>query len=300
MNQQAQRIVIAAPAKLNLGLEIAGKRDDGYHDIMTVMVTVGLFDRIELEWLPDSRATSIQGVAGVAPADNLIGKAISAFSSATGIDHGYRVAVEKHIPSPGGIGGASSDAAMTLRALNDMHESQLSPAQLHDIGTRLGSDVPFFLNGPAALATGTGTTLELLPSLNGHATLVVPPLRIAAKTASLYGSLVPGDFSDGSRAKAVAHALEAGVMPTRELLANAFERPLYQLVPDLRSMADQMVEAGAPYAALSGAGPAHYALFQDADEAERTAETLRDRFPAGTLITVFPLCPPRLDPSSSP
>src|SRR5690606_18354835 len=120
------------PAKLNLGLEILRKRSDGYHEIRTVMAAIELVDTISIRPTPSDDTLTIDGMHDVDIDDNLIARAIRRFAKATGVQCGYEISVEKRIPSPGGLGGASSDAASTLIALNAMYDSPLSEAQLHE------------------------------------------------------------------------------------------------------------------------------------------------------------------------
>jgi 4-diphosphocytidyl-2-C-methyl-D-erythritol kinase len=282
-------VVVTAPAKINLGLEILGKRDDGYHEIRTIMATIGLVDTLRVTVIPDRQDTRIGGVDGVEPGDNLISKAVAAFADETGMVLGYDIDVDKRIPSPGGLGGASTDAASTLMALNATNGTPLPTERMYALAARIGSDVPFFLGSPLALARGTGTELEPLPSLSGFVVLIVPRIRMAAKTATLYGALEPSDFTDGSRTDVAVRAIHDGRLPDPALLANAFTRPLYVIDPNLASVAGRVLAAGAPHVAVSGAGPGHYVLCPDQVEADDLAETLRAEFDDDTLVTVAPL-----------
>jgi 4-diphosphocytidyl-2-C-methyl-D-erythritol kinase len=279
-------LTVRTPAKLNLGLEILGRRADGYHEIRTVMATIGLFDTLRITAAREAGVSSVTGVPSVEPVDNLITKAIDVFAEATGEDLAVDVSVKKAIPSPGGIGGASSDAAATLLALDAMTGTALPKDDLLDMAARIGSDVPFFLEGCVALATGTGTTLTPLAAFHAYAVLVVPALDIPAKTASLYGSLNTEDFSQGSQIDGVLTALETGLLPRGEHLRNAFVRPLYLLAPELTGLHSTLMNCGAPYVALSGAGPAHYVLFETGNDAHSLAHRVEREVNPGTLVTV--------------
>lgn len=282
-------VTVPAPAKINLGLEILCKRDDGYHEIRTILSAIGLSDTLTVTMIPDREETFITGVDGVAPEDNIIRKAIDAFSGATGIQYGYDVVVNKRIPSPGGLGGASSNAASTLKALNAMHGTPLSTDRLMSLAATLGSDVPFFTGPPVALASGTGTTLDPLAPIDGHIVLVAPRVDLTAKTARLYRAIEPIDYSDGRRVEHAARLIREGHLPYPDLLHNAFSRPLYELIPGLRDLAGTIASAGAPHVALSGAGPAHYVLFRDRASARRLADTLRTRISPDVLVVILPI-----------
>jgi 4-diphosphocytidyl-2-C-methyl-D-erythritol kinase len=281
-----ESLTVRTPAKLNLGLEILGKRADGYHEIRTVMATIGLFDTLSFSRLATGEVSRVLGMPGVDPQDNLILKAIDAFATAAGTRMAIAVTVRKGIPSPGGIGGASSDAAATLLALNTLSGSVLPQESLCTLSESLGADVPFFLDGPIALARGTGTTLTRLTPFHAHAVLVVPPLQIATKTATLYKSLRPEDFSRGTRVASVVSTIDDGMLPGEEHLGNAFLGPLYRLAPDLAQLGSVFFRSGAPYAALSGAGPAHYALFQTQREAREVAQRITSEVDTGTLVAI--------------
>lgn len=281
-------VVVTSPAKINLGLEILGRREDGYHEIRTILATIGLADILSITMFPARPESRISGVPNVRPEDNLIGRAIAAFANETGIRHGYNVDVTKNIPSPGGLGGASSNAAATLIALNDLHGRPLSRERMHALASILGADVPFFLGPPVALARGTGTELEPLAPLHGGVVLVVPGIEMMAKTAALYGALQKIDFTDGSRIDQGAQAVAQGKTPSPELLVNAFKRPLYDMEPHLADVEKKLLAAGAPHVALTGAGPGHYVIFDSLHEAEEVADRLRHDLNEGNLVTVEP------------
>lgn len=284
---QRRTVIIRAPAKINLGLEILGKRADGYHEIRTVMAMIDLVDTLMIRPGDQESGVLIDGVPGVAATDNLVGRAIRSFADASGIRSGYEVMVSKAIPSPGGLGGASSDAASTLLALSALHGHPLTSGELLGIASSLGADVPFFLGGPFALASGTGTTLEPLPPVPGWVVLVVPGLEIPAKTPTLYRALEPDDFSGGARVERAAASISKGKTPESTVLGNAFERPLYGIAPQLAHLRDRMLAAGAPFVALSGAGPAHYTLYESESEGRELASRLEVALPANTLVTVI-------------
>lgn len=268
-------ITVNTPAKINLGLEILGKREDGYHEIRTVMAAIDLSDTLRITQRPSSDGIRVSGVPDVRTEDNIIARAADVYAEATGIRFGLDIEVQKRIPSPGGLGGASANAAGTLLALDAMFETELPATTLQSLASRLGSDVPFFLVAPCALASGTGTDLQPLPPVDAAVVIVTPPIGIAAKTAALYGALRPGDFSDGAMAETVAQSVMRGEMPTPDVLRNAFTRSLYELDPSLAEVAVTMKRAGAPSVALTGAGPGHYALLESIEEARALADELR-------------------------
>jgi 4-diphosphocytidyl-2-C-methyl-D-erythritol kinase len=273
-----RQIVIDAPAKLNLGLEVISRRDDAFHEIATIFLTIDLYDRLTLSPSTDLELScDDESVAGE---DNLALSALRLLRDETNHHAGARFQLRKRIPAAAGLGGASSDAAAALLAGRELWQLDVSDARLHDLAARLGSDVPFFLRGGCAVGRGRGDLIEPLP-LSARASLwfvvVVPDVRIPAKTASLYARLSPDDFSDGSLIAAQAARLISGLAPDVTLLGNAFARPLYAMVPELSALPDIMRDTGAEAVAISGAGPAHYAPVTDEAPAERIAARLRER-----------------------
>lgn len=277
MSQSRPRAVaIDAPAKLNLGLEILGRRDDGYHALATIFLTIDLCDRLELRESSDLSLSCDR--CDVAEGENLALLAVAALREATGQTGGAAIALEKRIPAAAGLGGASSDAAAALLAARNLWRLPSDAAAIAPIAAALGSDVPFFLRGGCALGEGRGERLTPLPLPEGIWFVVVAPaVAIPRKTASLYARLRPDDFSDGTRVAAQAARLGSGLPPDPELFGNAFTRPLYEAAPHLAELPRAMREAGASSVAISGAGPAHYASFFDREEAGRVASRLRAR-----------------------
>jgi 4-diphosphocytidyl-2-C-methyl-D-erythritol kinase len=274
-----------APAKINLGLEVLRRRDDGFHEIATVMQSVELCDRITVS---PSAAIGLEGsVKDVADADNLVLRAARLLADFAGTERGAILRVEKSIPIAAGLGGASSDAATTLCLLAELWQLPLDPTELANLALQLGSDVPFFLQGGTALAEGRGERLTPVQSLTVcFAVIVTPPIHLANKTALLYRSLAPSDFTDGTRARAVARALETGNLPEPALLANAFSRPLAGIAPAVASVQRAMHEAGVPFVALSGAGPSHYTLVPSTEEAIALGQEIRKRTDPETIVNI--------------
>lgn len=276
-----------APAKLNLGLEIVQRRDDGFHDIATLFLTISLCDVLEITDTPELRVSA--PTLPIPQQENLIWRAavaVQALAKAPGAS----IAAHKVIPAASGLGGASSDAAATLLALQDRWDVSCSDAELAEFALQLGSDVPFFLCGGCALGQGRGEQLTPLPAPEQTwFVLVVPKLLLPRKTASLYAALRPEDFSSGARVLAQARQLTAHRNLDDTLLANGFARALYALAPELAEIPAIMRAAGARKVSISGAGPTHYAVFPDPGAANSTADILRARLrPAAQVFVVEP------------
>lgn len=278
-------LVLLAPAKLNLGLAIVGKRSDGFHDLVTIFQTVSIFDTLTVTSDvrhfgpgPTRLTCSHPALEG---SDNLVVRTVELVRAKTGRTDPVAIRLEKEIPSASGLGGASSDAATMLRCLDDMWNLHFSPAELNDLALSLGSDVPFFLSGGCAIGWGRGENLRpLSPRQLLWYVVVVPALSapIPRKTASLFAALESSDYRDGSDVIAQAARIDAGDAIDQQLLGNSFARPLYRLRPELSQVRDKLLAAGAPFVAVSGAGPAHYAVVPTREEADRIMARFRSLY----------------------
>ena len=278
---------LAAPAKINLGLAITGKRADGYHEIVTAMHAVGLFD--DLVATPAGAPHLDVDVPDLAGEENLVLRALHAWIAAADHPAPLHIVLHKRIPAAAGLGGASSDAAATLRLASAAFPVAAGGLDLATIAGTLGSDVPFFLDGPAALATGRGERLARLPPRSGlWCVLATPRVEIPRKTTTLYSMLTPADFRPALQPEDVVALWSAAGIPAADTLANAFARPLLAAFPDLAAVPAALQAAGAPLVALSGAGPTWYALTDDAQLAQSIASGAASRL-RDTLIAVVPL-----------
>ena len=270
-----RRVTIQAPAKLNLGLEVIGRRPDGFHEIVTIFQAVSLFDTLELSPAHELTVASTDQTLEGKP--NLVTQALHDLRSAAGIAGGARVTLAKQIPVAAGLGGASSDAAAALRAGRQLWRARISDDELRRLAGRLGSDVPFFLAAGTALGTRRGDEIAPVPPLTGVWFVIVSPtITIPRKTPTLYAALVPTDFSSGEMVRRFATDRDAiTLVEGNALPPNAFKRALYALRPELAALPGRMNAAGAPVVALSGAGPSHFAPFSDPEQAARVAARLR-------------------------
>ena len=285
---RVNNIALRAPAKLNLGLEIVGRRLDGYHDIVTIFQAVSRFDDLCLS--PAAAVRLRVSDPALSGGDNLVVRALELLRERASVASGAEAHLEKTIPVAAGLGGASSDAAAALLAGQRLWRTTFSDAELAKLAGMLGADVPFFLRGGTALATGRGERLTPLPTPRPiQFIVVVPNLMIPQKTASLYRALTTADFSNGEAVRAQADALRAGRPLSAELLGNAFLRPLCALYPALIDISAEMTRAGAPFVALSGAGPSHYTAVADEAEAARIDRRLSDSL--ATVASVFTCSP---------
>ena len=262
-----------APAKVNLTLEVGGKRPDGYHDLASILQTLALADEVVLS--PSSTPSiEITGpFAEGAPADsgNLAWRAIEALAQAIGRDPDpFHIRIVKRIPAAGGLGGGASDAATVLRLLArrwpDAGEEALATA-----AATVGSDAPFFLTGGTALAEGRGERVSPLPDLPEHGVvLFVPRETLANKTATLFAALDrDGQVDEPSVSTALAKRLPARVIGAD--LYNSFERVAFDCFPGLAELWEQLETRTGEAIRLAGAGPTLFWI-GPTDAAERVAQ----------------------------
>ncbi len=274
---------ILAPAKLNLFLEILGKRPDGYHELETLMVTIDLYDRLRI--IPnDSGMIRLQSNDPTLPTDdsNLVVRAANRLRSTVEPGRAERlgaaIELDKEIPAQAGLGGGSSDAAATLRGLDQLWELNSTPEELTELAGQIGSDVPFFLHGPSALCRGRGEQVEPI-ALNPESApfqfvLICPPIGLS--TAAVYGGLTPPDsptdanaalegFRNGDPDK-LGPELFNRLQPVAERIAP-------ELVP-IRTSLDSMGSAFTGHL-MSGSGSAYFGLARDRDAALDAARRLR-------------------------
>jgi 4-diphosphocytidyl-2-C-methyl-D-erythritol kinase len=259
---------IKAPAKINLTLEVLGKRPDGFHEIRSVIQTIDLCDNLRFRSNRQLRFGSDS--PGFIAEESLVSKAAALLLAVSGSSKGVAIDIKKRIPLVAGLGGDSSDAAAVLSGLNKLWKLGLSPAELVELAPGLGSDVPFFLYGGTALVEGRGEEVTKLPPLPRRwVVLLVPPFsRMAGKTRKLYASLKSSHYTDGQITERLVKALRdrRGFKPS--LLFNTFENTAFDFFPGLGLYRDHFIKLGANNVHLAGSGPALFALLDDRLQAE--------------------------------
>lgn len=276
-SRRTRRLCLRAAAKVNLSLEVLGKREDGYHELATVLQAVALSDQLTLE---DAATVELKIPDGTLPAErgNLVWQAAELLREAAGTARGVRITLDKRVPIAAGLGGGSSDAAATLWGLNRLWGLRWSTERLSRLAVRLGMDVPFFLQGGRALATGRGERLEPLPSVKGLALVLANP-NVPLSTREVYGRVPPTLRDDGARTRALIAALATGNSSrVAATLYNALESVVEPLCPEVASMKRALVEAGALGAVMSGSGPTVLGVARSYDHARQ----IRNRVTRGT------------------
>jgi len=268
---------VRAHAKINLTLDVLGQRADGYHDLATVMQTVDLYDTICLSATEDNRVQLVCTQPELSNDDNLAARAAHLVRQRLAIRQGVLLELHKRIPIAAGLGGGSSDAAAVLLALQHWWQLQLSPSDLLDLASSLGSDVPFFLTGGLALCEGRGERVTALssnwPRTMRWLLLLKPAINVS--TAAVFRKLPASDYTDGRHSRAVCIALTAGQTPELEDLHNCFERSVLETYPEVALSRADLLQAGASFVKLSGTGPTLFAPFPDLTYAQKVQKQLQ-------------------------
>ncbi len=265
---------LRAPAKINLFLEVLGKRPDGYHELATLMLAVSLYDSLVLQ-PAETEAVELEcDHPGLSTgADNLVCRAVQLVRERFGIRNGVRIRLGKRIPLAAGLAGGSSDAAATLAGLNLLWRLGLSQADLIRLGGELGSDVAFFFASPAAWCTGRGEIVQPVPLGRPlDLVLVCPPVGLS--TAQVFGRLkVPAEPLDGNRLR---QAVAAGdVAELGWALHNRLQPTAEELCPVVAQVCRRLARTGPMGVLMTGSGSTVFALARDSVDALRITRELR-------------------------
>jgi 4-diphosphocytidyl-2-C-methyl-D-erythritol kinase len=268
-----------APAKINLSLDIIGRRPDGYHILDMVMQSVSLFDTVSLTRNETGRLQIICNENDVpCGEENTVFRAAKAFFQATGVpqNDGLLFSIEKKIPRQAGLGGGSTDAAAALKLLNCLYRTNLSADQLREIAVSAGADVPFCMEGGTAHVTGIGENIEQLPPMvDCHIVICRPDVGISTKAA--YSAYDQMGNSGEQHTPSVLEALKANsVEKLGKVLGNAFEEA--GVPEEITDIEEQMLRCGCEGACMSGSGSAVFGLFREREKAEICCESLRKKY----------------------
>jgi 4-diphosphocytidyl-2-C-methyl-D-erythritol kinase len=279
----AASLELLAPGKVNFGLRILGRRSDGYHLLESLLLPIDLCDvlRLSLRDEPGIDLT-LSGESRGVPGEgrNLAVRAAQAFLAAAGDPRGLSIELVKRIPSPGGLGGGSSDAAAVLRGLDALLPGRAPPERLRALALALGADVPFFLDPRPALVSGIGEQIEPVAALPGFALLLAHP-GVPVATAAVYaqydesaGSLTPSEPGPSIRALL---ALRESAGSLRLLVVNDLEPAATRLCPAVAELRKEIEATGALAVSLSGSGPTVFGVFRSARAAEEARRRVTRR-----------------------
>lgn len=259
-------MIVFPCAKINLGLNIVSKREDGYHNLETVFYPIPLYDALEIKYMdekfPSQVACDLKVTGNAVECDeqnNLVVKAYNLLAEDYKLPR-VHAHLYKHIPSQAGLGGGSSDAAFMIRLLDERFRLNIGNPEMEKYAARLGADCAFFIEAEPAYAEGIGD--ELMPvdgpkgNLNGYYLAIVKP-DIAVSTKEAYAAITPTATSKNCR-EIVRQPIETW----KEELVNDFEAPIFKLHPELAEIKEKLYQQGAKYAAMSGSGSALFGIFE--------------------------------------
>jgi 4-diphosphocytidyl-2-C-methyl-D-erythritol kinase len=275
-------LLLRAPAKINWFLKVIGKRDDGYHNIISLMQCISLYDNLVFE-----HADTIEVVSDsdMPLDDNLVYKAASLLRRYTSYRKGAKIVLQKGIPVGAGLGGGSSDAAYTLSGLNRLWDLKLNNEELSSIGTEIGSDVPFFFNGPFAIVEGKGEKVSPF-KINASTVLLLVKPPISVSTALAYESF--------DKLRMHAEPVEPGMLTKKTfdiklfcqafkkqdfaslstMLSNDLEKVIIDRYPVVGEIKNRLLERGVVISAMSGSGPTVFGVFDNKDIAEKAIKAM--------------------------
>ncbi len=268
-------IEIKAPAKINIGLNILSKREDGFHNLSTLFYPINdLFDLLTFQVsenfkficnAPDIPSSEV----------NLVVKAKILLEKYCGREINVQIRLKKNIPSQAGLGGGSSDAAATLISLNEMFHLELSYNKLIELALMLGSDVPFFVKAKPAIGASRGEILDHIDVEITEPILIVNP-RINISTKEAFQKITPKkielNFNQFIKGKKLDYEL------LKESLKNDFEQNVFEKYPEIKKIKTMMYECGALFSLMSGSGSSVYGMFSNLEDAEKTAASLPNNY----------------------
>jgi 4-diphosphocytidyl-2-C-methyl-D-erythritol kinase len=269
-----QSTFVSAHAKINLTLDILGKRDDGYHALASVMQTLALHDTLLVSVNMGGAITVHCDDPSLSGDDNLARRAALLLKGEIGDERlGATIELRKEVPIQAGLGGGSSDAAAVLNTLNAQWNAGYTVAELQSHGALLGSDVAFFIRGGTALIEGRGEHVTSLPDVEPLWILLAKP-RVGLSTAVVFGQLAPRGYSDGTATRQLAQFISSGQPIELNGLYNALEPGVLSAFQEVAATRDTLLAAGAPVVRMSGSGPTFFAPFRELSQARAVLDKM--------------------------
>ena len=268
-------MILQTPAKINLTLDVVGKRDNGYHDVRMIMETVSLYDTININ--KTKGGIIIKCNLPYVPTDerNIAYKAAKLFFEETGAEGGVFMNIRKRIPVAAGLAGGSTNGAAVLKGLNRLYGNPLTYAQLEEIAAKLGADVPYCINGRLALAEGVGEKLTRLAPMPKTLVLLAKP-DVSLSTKWVYQNLQWDKVSAHPDTDGALKALAEGdINALAGCMYNVLEEVSIKRYPQIQALKETMLEGGALNAMMSGSGPTVFGLYDDEEKAKVTMNELR-------------------------
>jgi len=273
-------IRLRARAKINLTLDVTGKREDGYHLIQSIMQTVSLYDGIYMKRIRKNEIILKSNLAWL-PTDNrnLAYRAAELMKAKYGITEGVFIEIDKRIPVAAGLAGGSADCAAVLVGMNRLFELGLSMKELESLAFLLGSDIPYCVQRGTVVSEGVGEILTPVKCPCPMCYVVLVKLPVSVSTASVYRGLNWQSVQDHPDTKGMIQAMaEADITKMGRLLGNVLETVTIPMHPQIAQLKEELVHLGAEGALMSGSGPTVFGLFKEEEDAKKAAATIRKKF----------------------
>lgn len=271
------KIVINAMAKINLGLDVLRRRENGYHDVKMIMQTVNIYDTLEFVKREDAQIL-IRADAMELPTDenNLIYKAVNLLFEKYHVTKGVEISLTKRIPIAAGMAGGSTDAAAALAGINQLFELGLEKEELKEIGVKIGADVPYCIEGGTALSEGIGEILTPLPDAPDCFVVVAKP-EISVSTKYVYENLHANELKHHPDIDGMAEAIRKGDLEgVCERMENVLETVTEKKYPVISQIKQLLKDAGAKNSLMSGSGPTVFGIFEEEGAARKALQSLED------------------------
>ena len=273
-----KQATVTAYAKINLVLDVLRKRDDGYHEVAMVMQAIDLADTIVLE--EAQRNWLITDNKHVPPnMNNLAMRAVTLMQQYFHQVPPLQVTLQKRIPVAAGLAGGSTDCAGVMLGINQLYHLGLGLSDLERLGAELGSDIPFCMGGPTALATGRGEKIEPLPACPDLFFVLVKP-SFGVSTPKVYGNLRVAELREHPDVNRCIRGLEEkNAGQVLRSMGNLLEHSTFELQPDVKKLKDSMIACGCPHVLMSGSGPTVFAAFEEEAQAQQYYQTVCKQYP---------------------
>ena len=255
-------------AKINLGLEILNKRNDGFHSIKTIMTKISLFDEIDIR--KSSKNSVIQD--GIDEENNLVTKILN-FMQDKYFDEKLEINIRKNIPYSSGLGGGSSNSASVIKGLNEFLRLNLDSKEMFDIALKFGSDIPFFLSSSSAMVQGRGEVIRFIekPNIN-YLLLICPNINLENKTRKVFNNLK--NFTNGQTQENLLNKIKSNIK-INESLFNGLEKSAFLVFDELSEIKDILSELSIPNISMSGAGPSFFSIIDNENQGMNYLEKVK-------------------------
>lgn len=281
------RAMARSYAKINLTLDVLGKRPDGYHNVEMIMQTVSLYDLVLVDKTESGISVSTNLRYLPNNEKNIAYKAALAFFDYTKIDSGCKIMIHKNIPVAAGLAGGSGNAAAVLCALNKLFNANLSVDTLKELGATLGADVPYCISGGTALATGIGEIITPLPNIKNAVILIVKP-AISVSTAAIYNEIDNAPITRRPDTEAMIRAIENNdIISISDNLSNVMGTVTENMHPIVRGIRKKMILNGALGAVMSGSGPTVFGIFPDYETAKKSHDSFYHQFKEVYIVSTI-------------